>query len=622
MPAFNIFDDNCAKANKNARMGRTPMSIRVSTQIEGGKDTMHKNLCVISRQHLMDVKETAKTTKGLEWLPAAMDKFWRDPSKASRFIVREDDARKTEEERQRAAHELMCQIEKGQWGGQTGFAKAGVTTALGYNFIDLRGPANLLYPVNTPFRDQIARAGAVNAGTGTMAQWKSTRVVGSQYAGVPEGQRAQVATPDENNYAASYKAIGVERNVTVEAEWAGEGFTGNLADEHLRGLQELWLQEEGMLLLGNDGTGALGQNGFQLGTAPAPVAALVAGGAITTATLITGYVVLLTGLGNPSNAQYGYQAAPSVAGGLVPSFSVNAPGTGTSITYSGGTSAVSPASNSVTTTGGNLSVSLTVQPKSTIGSGGYPNGTFGFAWFVSRNASPTTANAFLTAITQYGTYTVTANPPTTGQAASAAGLSTDNSAQATDFTGLLSWAANQGYWKDLQGAQLTSLQGGQCAEVETALSFFFTAYQAGVDAIWGSPDAITSLQRTILKNGSQTASGYQVFLTRDTQNNILGGMIVSGYQSRYAVDSPMGANIIPLKIHPMIPTGTLYFDISKNPYPQSRIPATREVFLMRDYYGYEWPAINRAWAFGTYANQTLAHYTPWLTGVITGIGIS
>jgi hypothetical protein len=43
---------------------------------------------------------------------------------------------------------------------------------------------------------------------------------------------------------------------------------------------------------------------------------------------------------------------------------------------------------------------------------------------------------------------------------------------------------------------------------------------------------------------------------------------------------------------------------------------------MRDYYGYEWPAIQRAWSFGTYANETLAHYTPWLTGVITGIGTS
>lgn len=596
------------------------MSTRVSLSTPGN-DSMHKNLCVVNEQYLAKFKDAARKNKDLDWLVAGIEKYKRDVAKPGKgFVWKEQAAKESEDDRLAVASQVMRQLVKGTWDGSIGFAKAGVTTALGYNFIDLRGPANLLYPVNTPFRDQIARTGAVNAGVGTMAQWKSTRNVGSQYAGVPESQRAQVATPDENNFASSYHAIGVERNVSVEAEWAGEGFTGNLADEHLRGLQELWLQEEGIILLGNDGTGALGQNGFLLGTAPAPVAALATGGAITTATLVTGYVVLLTGLGNPSNSQYGYQQAPSVLNGLVPTFTVSAPGTGTSITYNGGMSAISAASNSVTTTGGTLSVKFTVQPNSTVGTGGYPNGTFGFAWFVSVNGTPTTANAFLTAITQFPTFTLTTNPPTSGQAANAAGLNADHSAQPTDFTGLLSWAASFGYWKDLQGAQLTSLPGGQCAEIETALEFFFTTYQAGVDAIWGSPDAITSLQRTILKNGSSAQGGYQVFMTRDNQDNVLGGIIVSGYQSRYAVDSPMGANVIPLKMHPMIPLGTIYFDISKNPYPQSRIPATREIFLMRDYYGYEWPAINRAWAFGTYANVTLAHYTPWLSGVITGIG--
>lgn len=603
------------------------MSTRVNT-FASADNAMHNKLCLVNEQYLAKFKKAAQGNKELDWLTAGIEKFKRDPSKASRFVLMDDEvnksfpARQSADERQKVAEQVMKQLVQGTHDGSIGFSKAGVTTTLGYNFYDLRGPANLLYPVNTPFRDQIARTGAVNAGVGIMANWKTTRVVGSQYAGVPEGQRAQVAAPDENNFAATYKAIGVERNVTVEAEWAGEGFTGNLADEHLRGLQELWLQEEGIILLGNDGTGSLGQNGFALGTAPAPVAALATGGAVTTATLVTGYVVLLTALGNPNNAQYGYQAAPSVLNGLVPSFTVNAPGTGTSITYNGGTSQVSAASNSVTTTGGTLSVKFTVQPAATVGAGGYPNGTFGFAWFVSVNGSPTTANAFLTAITQFPTFTLAVNPPTSGQAANAAGLNADKSAQSTDFTGLLSWAATYGYWKDLAGAQLTSLQGGQCSEVNTALEFFFTSYQAGVDAIWGSADAITSLQNTILKNGTQNASGYQVYMTRDNQNNIIGGLIVSGYQSRYAVDSPTGANIIPLKIHPMMPQGTLYFDISKNPYPQSRIPATREIFLMRDYYGYEWPAINRAWAFGTYANESLAHYCPWLTGVITGIGIS
>ena len=605
-------------------------TVRVgASSVSGFNPVMHKMLTDANDAYLTKFKAAAAKSSELSGLPAKIDTYKRDVAKGSRFCVLFSDALKQADDRMATAETVMRQIVKGTWAPQPeiGLSKAGVTTSLGYNFIDLRGPAALLYPVNTPFRDQIPRTSGPNAGTGTMAQWKATRVVGSQYAGVPEGQRAQVSVPDENNYAATYKGIGVERNVTVEAEWAGEGFTGNLADEHLRGLQSLWLQEEGIILLGNDGTGAIGQNGFALGTAPAPVAALVALGSVTTATVLTAFVVLLTGMGNPSNSQYGYQAGPNVTNGLVPSFTVNAPGTGTSITYNGGMSAVSLASNSVTTNSGATpaalqSASFTVQPASLVGAGGYPNGTFGFAWFISTSGSPTTANAHLQAITQFGTYTQSTNPVTTTQLANASGLSTDHSFQSTDFTGLLTYAAVSGYWRDLQGAQLTSLQGGQVGEIETALEYFFTNFQAGVDAIWGSPDAITSVQRTVLKNGSQVAGGYQVYLTRDNQNNIIGGLIVSGYQSRYAVDSPTGANIIPLHIHPMLPVGTIYFDITKNPYVMSRIPYTRAIMLMRDYYGYEWPAIQRAWAFGTYADETLGHYTPWLTGVITGIGQS
>jgi hypothetical protein len=567
----------------------------------------------LSRDYLAKYKDAASKSADHKWVADGLNKFRRDVSKPSSFAQLEKRMQEEGEERQRVADELMKQIVRGTWDGSISFQKAGVTTTLGYNYIDLRGPSYLLYPVNTPFRNSIARKGAVNAGTGTMAQWKYTRNVGSQYAGVTEGNRTPVSTPDENNAASSYKAIGVERAVTVEAEWGGEGFTGNLADEHLRGLQSLWLQEEGIILLGNDGTGAVGQNGFALGTAPAPVAALATtGGTLPNTTSYTGYVVLLTAMGNPQNAQYGYQAAPSVANGLVPSFTATSPGNGATLNYSGGMSAISAESNTVTTANTTSKVTFTVS--------GYPNGSFGFAWFVSKNGTPTTANAFLQAITQFPTFVLTTDAVTNTQAGNAAGLNTDNSAQSTDFTGLLTYAAKYGYWKDLKGATLTSVPGGQCAEVETVLETIFTSYQAGVETIWGSPDAIKSLSDTILANGGTAPGGVQFYYTRDQQNNVIGGIIVSGYQSRYAVASPTGANIIPLKMHPMIPAGTLYFDISTNPYPTSRIPATREIFLMRDYYGYEWPAIDRAWRFGTYSNQTLGHYAPWLTAVITGIG--
>jgi hypothetical protein len=591
----------------------------------GGNLSQHNKMATMHAAYVTKFKQAAAKSKDLAWLPEAFNKFRRDVSQGSDFNEVFKDARATRSERHRAAKALLGQIEHGiHVTGDLTFQKAGVTTTLGYNFIDLRGPAALLYPVNTPFRDSTPRMGKVNGGVGTMAQWKATTIVGSQYAGVPEAQRAQVSAPNEQDYAAKYKAIGVERNVSVEAEWAGEGFTGNLADEHLRGLQSLWLQEEGIMLLGNDGSqgvNGIGYNGFQLGTAPAPVATeITTSGTLPATTKITGYVVLLTGMGLPNNAQYGYQPTPSVTSGLTPTFTVNAPGTGASITYTGGTSGVSVASNSITTAAANHSVQLQVRPASVVGAGGYPNGTFGFAWFVSSNASPTTANAFLTAITRAGKYVVAAAPPSSGQTAAAAGLNVDNSAQATDFTGLLTYAATSGRWVDLEGAQLTSAPGGVCVEVEAVLEYMFNTYQAGVDAIWGSPDAITSLNATILQNGSQSPSGYQVYLTKDDQNNIIGGLIVSGYQSRYAVASPTGANVIPLKMHPMIPLGTLFFDITTNPYPESRIPFTRAIDLMRDYYGYEWPAINRAWSFGTYADEAQAHYTPWLTAVITGIG--
>jgi hypothetical protein len=34
-------------------------------------------------------------------------------------------------------------------------SQPGISTRLGYNFYDLRGPANLIYPVNTPFRQRL-----------------------------------------------------------------------------------------------------------------------------------------------------------------------------------------------------------------------------------------------------------------------------------------------------------------------------------------------------------------------------------------------------------------------------------------------------------------------------------
>ena len=515
-------------------------------------------------------------------------------------------------------------------------AKAGgVTTALGYNFYDLRAPVFLLYPVNVPFRNMLPRVGRVNDGYGTAAHWQATRNYGVQYAGVSEGLRNAIATPDDNNYIASYKELGIERGVSFTAQFAGEGFADNLADEHLRGLHELWLQEEGIILNGNSGTGS-GNNGFQLGQAPTPAGTAVANHTIgaagnlgtpgnsdlpynsilTNTQYVSVAVVLLTAMGNPANTQYGYGVFPSIAAGLTPSY-VRTNADNSTNTVNGGMSQISQISAPVEATTGLLTISFTLPANS------LPlKGVYGYAWFVDVESSNTGSlgNAVLAGIT-YQPSCFVSGTPTGLQTGTAQGLNADHSYSPLDFDGLLTYGASTAgaYYVDLYGGSLTSQKNGRVTQVEQLLETVFINYQAGIDEIWGSPDAVTQLDAAVRYSGT-TATGYQFFVTRDQQNNILGGFVISQYQSRYAVNSETGANAIPIKIHPMIPPGTLYFLVKNNPYPHSRVPYVAGMLVQRDYYSIEWPLVTRQWTFGTYVHEVLAHTMPWIPGIITGIG--
>lgn len=489
--------------------------------------------------------------------------------------------------------------------------KAGVTTALGFNFYDLRGPAMLLYPVNVPFRNMLPRIGKVNDGVGVAAHWKASRNPGLVYAGVTEGQRNQIAVPDEIDYLATYKELGIERGATFTSQFASEGYTDIVADEHIRGMHELWLQEESLMLEGNSGTAA-GNNGFALGTAPTPTGVATPGGTFANASTVSAAVVLLTALGNPKSTQYGYGVFPSVAAGLTPSY-VRTNADGSTNTINGGTSAISAMSAVISTTSTNNAVKFTVA--------GYPKGAFSFAWFINTTdaSAPTLANAKLAAITSVPSYLATAAATGT-QAGDAAGLNADHSFNATDFDGLLTYAASTpgAYWSDMAGASFGSSKDGSIPEIETALQYFWDNFQAPVTTIWASSDAAKNIDRAARYGGSN-GPAQTIFLTRDQQNNVLAGALVSAYQSRYSM-SPTGANAIPIRIHPMLPAGTIYFDVAENPYPQSRADFVRGMLVQRDYYSIEWPVTTRAWTFGTYVHEVLAHNMPWITGVITGIG--
>lgn len=497
----------------------------------------------------------------------------------------------------------------------------GMGSWVGFNFYDLRGPAYFLFPLLTPFIQMIPKRGKVNAGVGTVAHWKATRNPNSTfiYAGVQEGQRNATATPNEFDYLATYKELGMEGGNTFTSQWAGEGYTDNLADEHFRNLARLRLQEEMMTLLGNSGT-ATGNLGLALGQAPNVTAALATSDTFNTPataglaanTNVSAAVVAITGMGMNPGGQGGYNAPPTVTSGLVPT-STRTNVDGTTLAVNGGTSAISNVSSAVMTNATAKWVTLTCAAV---------KGAVGYAWYVSTTKTSTAADTVggcvLAAITNCPKVVVGATPAGT-QLGNAAGLSTDSSYQATDFDGLLTYAFQNGYWNDMAHGSFTPAGNGQVLELENDLQYLWNNYQAQPDAIWCSSDVRAALDQAVIFSSTGTNS-YLFQIDRSQQEGgILGGFIIGGYKSKYSINTSGGASI-PIRIHPMLPSGTLFYDINTNPYPHSRVPAVREFLTQRDYYAIEWPVVTREWTYGTYVHEVLAHYMPWITAIRTGIG--
>lgn len=487
--------------------------------------------------------------------------------------------------------------------------KAGVTTTLGFNFFDLRGPAYMIFPINTPFLQMIGSSGKVNAGVGTAAHWKATRNPNSTfvYAGVVEGQRNALATPNEIDYLATYKELGEEGGETFTAQWAGEGYTDNLADEHFRNLARLRLEDEMITLWGNSGT-ASGNLGFALGQATNVTSTLATGtGTLGSGANVVVAVVAITGMGMNPGGQAGYNAPPSVLGGLT-TFTTRANADGTSTNVAGGISQISNVAAIVTTNSAAQLVNVSISAM---------QGAVAYAWFWGVNVAASAANVKLGAITHWPSYQISA-PATGVQTGAATGLNQDNSFQFTDYDGLNTYAFNNGKWTDMNGGTFTSAGNGQVAEIEADLQFLWDNYQAQPDAIWVSSDVRRALESAVIY--SSTGVNSYIFQTdKAGQASLMAGFTVSSYKSKYSMDAT-GAAAIPIRLHPMMAPGTLMYDINTNPYPSSRIPAVRQYLLQRDYYSIEWPVVTRQWTFGTYIHKVLAHYVPWITSIRTGIG--
>lgn len=452
----------------------------------------------------------------------------------------------------------------------------------GLTFYDLELGAKFLYPVLTPLRNKIPR---VSGKGGIQANWRAITAINTTGVriGVSGGNRGAVMAVATKDYTAAYKGIGIESNVDFEAQYAGQGFDDVRAIAARTGLEALMIGEE-LLLLGGNGSVALG-------TTPTPaLAALTTGGGLSNGTYsVIAVALTLEGFVNSS-----------VVGG-VPGEIVRPNADGSSDTFGGG-SAQKSTNQTVTLSAGTAvqGVSATVAAVT---------GAVGYAWFFGAAGSEllhsiTTTNAatFLAAST--GTQAATDLP------------AQDNSVNQLSFDGLLVQASKAGsgaYLHSLDNAQLTSDNEGGIVEIDVALKWFWDNLRLSPDEIWVNSQQALDISKKVLAGGA--ASNLR-FNAEIKDGMVAGGVMIKEYLNRFSM---AGGQVIPVKIHPNMPAGTILFTTSLLPYPLSNVTNVMQVRCRQDYYQIEWPLRSRKYEYGVYADEVLQHYFPPSLGVLSNI---
>lgn len=480
--------------------------------------------------------------------------------------------------------------------------KATGTITVASNLIayDLEAPAKNLYPVLTPIRNAIPRS-TRGAGAGDAAHWVQVdAIAGNSSAGilpwVPEGQRAGRMSITTSQKSAPYKTIGLETDVTFEAQSAGMGFEDVMSTAGARLLNQAMIMEEHAILGGN--------LSVLLGTPATPTTATATtGGTIADATYKI-YVFALTYMG--------YQLA-TLAAGVGRLITVTGMDAAT-YTVNGGSSKSSAVATQITAGGGLSTLSLSTTAI---------KGAVAYAWYVG-----TVGAEKLEAITTLNSVKLTALAGTGAAYSAAANPATDYSLNATGFDGLLysGYNSSTAYYVSLAtgtagtGTVMTASGRGTVTEIDTALKAFWDSYRISPEVIYVGSQELTSIYKLCFISGSNPLVRFNI----DAGNNnvsFTAGAVVGFYMNPYSLD---GGNIIPIKLHPTIPAGMIFFWCNNLPafYQAANVPQVAAIQCRRDYYQIPWPIVTRANATGVYAEEVLKVYAPFALGTINNIAPS
>jgi hypothetical protein len=464
-----------------------------------------------------------------------------------------------------------------------------ITTGTGLVAYDLQAPAKNLYPVNTPLIRSLPRVG----GVGTATNWKAINaIVGSGFDAsgwVPEGQRAGQMSYATASRSAAYATIGEEDQATWEAISAGRTFEDVQATMTTRLLQKMMLKEEMAVLAGN--------TSLQLGAPTAPT--LAASG--TTATLPSAtYSVIVVAL-----TLEGYRNS-SLANGVATSKTITG-ADGKTFTINGGSSNKSSNTTQAVSLGASLTATVATIP-----------GAVAYAWYVGAAGAET-----LQSITGINSAVFSAPLASGRQAATA--ISADCSTNVTAYDGLLTTALKPGngaYINTLAtgtpgaGTTLTSSGHGSVNEIDAMLQGLWDTYQVSPTVLWVNSQQLKDIATKVLTGASAPLLQY-VQVPEAGEVRMTAGAAIDFYFNPFL----NGGVKIPIRIHPMVPPGTILGYAADLPlqYQSNEVPNVAEVRVRRDYYQIDWPVTTRAQMVGVYAEETLAVYAPFAMAAITNI---
>jgi hypothetical protein len=473
---------------------------------------------------------------------------------------------------------------------QSGSAVSGITA------YDLEAPSKKLYPVITPLRNEIPR---VSGKGGIQANWRAVTGVNTTKVNgfVSQGNRGAVITTSTQDYTAAYKGMGLEDNVTFEADYAGEGFEDvkALAVEGL--LRAMMINEEKVILGGN--------TQYALANTPTPtLSSANAGGTLTgNASYGVGCVALTF---------EGYMLA-SLTGGIVQSY-VRTNADSSTDTINGGSAYPSPQANVTTAASSNTSViSATVAAV---------DGAVAYAWFWGAAAGNLTLGAITTINSVLITDAAAGTTVSPGQSNFNALTAAEKSRNSLAFDGILTMAMQSSLGATQvtmangtagTGTALTADGSGGVVQIDAVLKSMWDNYRLSPDTMWVSSQEMNSIGAKILQGGQSAA---QRFVFNADQGMVGGGIMVKSYLNKFSMDS---AQELRVRLHPNMPPGTILFTTQRLPYPLSNVTNVMQMRMRRDYYQIEWPLRTRKYEYGVYQDGVLQVYATFALAVIRNI---